>query len=162
MINSQSAQDNCVPQNVLSPFDKKVVKLLQEDGRQSSELLAKKLDVHPTTVRRAIKRLTEDGIMVIEAAVNAQKAGEPVAAVLGIDGDPAKIDQMVDSLAAYSEVKLVSAAAGRYDIIVYGRFASNEHLQRFIQTNVAKLDGLRDTETFICFNVKKNVHTRIY
>jgi Lrp/AsnC family transcriptional regulator for asnA, asnC and gidA len=147
---------------MLTAFERDVIKLLQDDGRLSSEQLAKRLNVHPTTVRRTIRRLTESGVILIQASVNAEKAGEPLAALLGLNVDPIKLENIVSSLASYPEVKLVSAAAGRYDIIVYGRFQSNDNLLNFIQTKVARLTGLRGTETFILFHVKKNETTRIY
>lgn len=146
----------------LSKFERAVIKLLQDDGRLSAEQIARKLKVHPSTVRRTIHRLTENGAIYIQASVDAEKAGEPLAAIIGLNIDPVHLDEVLTALKDSPEVKLVSAAAGRYDVMAYARFGSNDHLLSFIQTEVTGLSGLRGVETFILFHVRKNETTRIY
>ena len=60
-----------------APIDERLIQLLRENGRQSSNVLAKRLDVSSATVRRRIKNLVQSGVLRIVPVVDAGKAGFP-------------------------------------------------------------------------------------
>ena len=44
-------------------IDEKIVRILGEDGRQTSEQIAKELNISAATVRRRIKKLVENDML---------------------------------------------------------------------------------------------------
>ncbi len=62
-------------------LDEHLIKLLAQDARVSSEVLANKLKVTPATVRRRLNELIKNKVVRILAAVDPNKVGLSLAAV---------------------------------------------------------------------------------
>ena len=60
----------------LDSTDVELIQLLQRDGRQSSQLLGRRLGIHASTVQRRIGRLVESGMVRIIAVTEQVKAGK--------------------------------------------------------------------------------------
>jgi len=146
---------------MIDELDKQLVHLLQEDARQSHNTLAKQLKVSPATVRRRIRKLTENRILRIVAILNPSELTGYFAGVIALDVAYDKLDSVVETLANRPEVTWVAIISGRFDIMAIVRFYSHEQLSNFIQTAVASLPGVLNTETFICLQVKKFYSVRM-
>ena len=44
---------------------------------------------------------------------------------------------------------------GQFYLIIWGRFLSNEDLLNLVQYNVAKIQGAKEAETFICRRLER-------
>lgn len=141
--------------NALNSVDERLIEALGKNGRQSSEVLAKQLRVSSATVRRRIKKLTQGGLLRIVAVVDPKNLGFPLAAIIAFNIDHEKVDTAMKALASRSEVKWVSTTTGRFDIIVLAWFASTDELSDFCQRQLAEVDGIRESETFICLEIRK-------
>ena len=139
----------------IDALDEKLLQLVGKDATQPSEEIAKKLNVSVATVRRRLKRLTENGVLHIVGVTDPNKLGLPLAVVFAFDVTHAKLASFIDWLASRPEVRFVSAATGRYDVIAMMRFKSTDDLSHFLQTELAQVEGLRDSETFVCLRPKK-------
>ena len=147
--------------NNYDPIDKRLIQLLQQDGRQSSNVLAKHLGVSPATVRRRIKNLIQSGLLRIVALVDPDKAGVPFVSVIGLDVVHDKLDSAIKFLAARPEVSFVSATTGRFDIIAYAHFTSADDLSKFLREELPKVEGVKNSETFLCLHVEKGRYLQI-
>ncbi len=136
-------------------LDKPLIELLQVDAHQSSEKLARQLKVSPSTVRRRIRGLITSGVLHIVAVVDPDKVGFPLTAIIALDIAHEKLDSAMNMLASRSEVKWVSSTTGRFDVMAYAQFRSTEELSSFVEKELARMEGLRDSETFICLRVRK-------
>ena len=140
-------------------LDRKLVGLLQEDAGRSSEVMAKQLKVSAATVRRRVRKLIKSRVIRISAIVDPGKVGLPLAVVIAIDVAHDKLDSAIRALTSRPEVIWVSATTGRYDIVALARFSSTDELSRFVQSEMAKVEGVRDSETFICLRMEmKRTH----
>ena len=146
---------------LLDSLDKRLLQLLGENACQSGEALAKQLDVSPSTVRRRIRRLNQSGILRTTALVHPAKVGFPLVAVMAFDVAHDKLEQVTQMLANRSEVKWVTTSSGRYDVLAFMWFRSTDELSDFVQKELAGFDGVRDTETFICLQVKKGQYIQV-
>jgi len=142
-------------------LDEELVKLLQRDARQSSEALGKQLAVSSTTVRRRIRKLVQDGVLRIVAVVDPKKVGFPLIAFITFDVSHDKLEGVMDKLASHQDVIWVSSTTGRFDVLVVARFRSTDELSNFLEKQIPKMEGIRDSETFICLNVKKGRYIRV-
>lgn len=142
-------------------LDKKLAKLLGENGRLGSEALAESLGVSPTTIRRRIRKLTQSGVMRILAVVDPEKAGFPLIGVIAFNIVHEKLESALEVLAGRPEIKWVSTTTGRFDILALGCFHSTGELSDFVGKEMASIEGLKDSETFICLQVKKGRYIQI-
>lgn len=134
----------------LDSLDEKLAILLGKDATRSSEQLAEKLNVSAATVRRRIKKLTQNGLLHIVGVVHPADFGYPLAAVIALNVDQNRVSKTVKDLSKRREVRWLSATTGHYDIILGGRFSSVDALADFIAKDLSKIEGLKDIETFIC------------
>jgi Lrp/AsnC family transcriptional regulator for asnA, asnC and gidA len=142
-------------------MDEQLVQLLGQDARQKSETLAKQLNLSSATVRRRIRRLIRDELIHIVGVVDISKFGFPVAVVMTLDVTHDKLESATEVLAKRPEIKFIATTTGRFDIIVLARFRSNNNLSEFMTKVMAQLEGLKDSETFICLDVKKGRYLQL-
>lgn len=139
----------------LDSVDEELIRLVQRDARQSSEQLAKSLNVSSTTVRRRLRLLIGSGLLRIAGLTDVQKAGFPMVALIALDVEHGKLELAAELLAKHTRVTWVSTTTGRFDVVALGVFRSAEELSGFLQTELAKIEGVRNSETFVCLHVKK-------
>ncbi len=141
--------------NTVDTLDEKLLQLLGKDAKQSSEALAKKLNVSPATVRRRVRQLLRNDTLRIVGVGDPQKVGFPLAAIIAIDVAHELLESVLSELAGRPEVKWVSTTTGRYDILALARFRSTDDLSDFMQKTLSQMEGIRDSETFVCLRVAK-------
>jgi len=139
----------------MDSLDEKLLRLLGQDARQSSDALASKLKVSAATVRRRVRVLLRKDVLRIVGVVDPDKVGLSLAAVIALDVVHEKVEAVVQELASRPEIRWISTTTGRFDIVAVTRFRSTDELARFMQKEMAKLEGLRDSETFVCLHVEK-------
>lgn len=142
-------------------IDERLTELLGQNAHLSSEALAKQLGVSAATVRRRLRKLLDSGVIRIVAVADPDKFGYPLSAIIAFDVSHDKLELATDALAQKSEVKWVSTTTGRFDVFVWAHFRSTDDLSEFLQKEVPTMEGLRDTETFICLSVKKGRHVHL-
>ena len=139
----------------IDPLDEKLAQLMGQDGRQSSEMLAKKLKVSAATVRRRLRKLIKNKLLYIVGVVDPSQFGYPVSVLLAVKAVPYNVESMMKTFAKMPEIKFVSSTTGRYDLIAVGRFSSPASLSAFLMDDLSHVEGLKDIETFVCLSVAK-------
>ena len=138
--------------------DEQLVRLLGQDARQNSETLAKQLNLSAATVRRRLRKLLRSGLLRIVGVIDPTNFGLPLAAVITIDVAHDKLEAAMEMLAERPEIKWVSTTTGRFDIIALARFRSTDCLSDFVTKDLAQIEGMKDSETFICLDVQKEFY----
>ena len=133
----------------------KIAQLLGEDAQQTSEQLAKKLNISSATVRRRLKKLTSSGLLRFIGVIDPVKFGLLLAALIALDVSHDRLESTLDWLAEQPEVRWVSTSTGQFDIVAIAWFRSTDGLSEFMTKELSKLRGLNNSETFICLDVKK-------
>jgi Lrp/AsnC family transcriptional regulator for asnA, asnC and gidA len=136
-------------------IDEQIVRLLGQDGRQSSEHIAKELNISAATVRRRIKKLLDNDLLNIVGVVDPADFGFPLPAVIAIDIVPEKLETTLQALSDLPEVKWMATTIGRYDAIAGVRFRSLDYLSRFVTKILPRIEGVKDCETFVCLKGAK-------
>jgi Lrp/AsnC family transcriptional regulator for asnA, asnC and gidA len=145
----------------MDSLDEKIIRLLEKDARASSETLSHKLNTSPATVRRRIKNLVGTGVLRLVALIDPHKANLPIVCGIRLNVDHGKLEMAASRLASYSEVKWIATVTGPFEIFVTAAFRSTTEMSDFVQDKLAKIEGLRGTETFICLNVRKGRYIRL-
>ncbi len=136
-------------------LDIKIISMLQDDGRVSNVEIAREVGSSEGTVRRRLKRLIQDEFIRVSALRNPGKMGYASEALVGVQADPDKIDQVAEALARLDEVDWVAITTGAYDVFAWAALQSVEELGIFLRTTVGTIPGVRRTETLVNLSVKK-------
>ena len=139
----------------MDELDTKIIELLQVDGRASNAGIARKVGVSEGTVRRRLKRLVQDEFIQVVALPDPAKLGYHSEALIGLQVDPNRVDEVAEGLSDLREVNWVAITAGRYDIFAWATLPSSEALGVFLKTKVGTIKGVQRSETFINLSSKK-------
>ena len=147
--------------SMLDSIDKQLIKLMGQDARQSSETLAKQLDLSAATVRRRLRKLIKDDLLRIVGIADPAEFGLALGVVINLDVEQSKLESVMEALINRKEIKWAATTTGRFDIIVIGRFESTEHLSSFLTKELTTMEGVKDTETLISLDVRKGRYTSL-
>ena len=101
---------------ILDKIDTKIIEILELDGRTPNAFMAKKIGVSEGTICRRLKKLISDNYIHVNGVDNPSKLGLDSQAIVGIKADADKIEQIVETLSQFSEVKWLSITTGQYDV----------------------------------------------
>ncbi|MDP3062717.1 MAG: Lrp/AsnC family transcriptional regulator [Chloroflexota bacterium] len=145
----------------MDELDRKVIKLLQADGRASNARVAREAGVSEGTVRRRLRRLIQDGVVKVIAVPHLERMGFPTTAHIGLQTDPAAVDEVASALTALPEVHYVAITTGAHDMFAWVALVSSEELGAFLRSKVGAIKGVRRTETFVNLSIRKRTYGMI-
>lgn len=132
---------------------KRIIELLQEDGRISYAAIAKAVGLSEAAARARVQKLLDSDVMQVVAVTDPTQVGFTRQAMIGVrtEGDPMKVG---DRLAEVSEVDYVVTTAGSFDLLVEVVCEDDPHLLDVIR-QVRELDGVVSSETFVYLKLNK-------
>jgi Lrp/AsnC family transcriptional regulator for asnA, asnC and gidA len=139
----------------VTSLDKRIIEHLQQDGRRPFTQIAADLGVSEAAVRSRTNRLIEKGILQVVGVTDPLKLGFHQWAMIGVKCEAARLIEVAEEIAAFSEVDYVVVTAGTYDILVEAVAEDNEALLQFLSERLRKIVGVRETETFVYLRLMK-------
>ena len=139
----------------MDELDRHIIQILQVNGRASNARIARDVGVSEGTVRRRLKTLVTDGIIKVVALPNPEVLGYDTEALVGIQVDPDKIDEVAQLLVVLKESSWVAVTTGSFDIFCWVTLPTSEELGNFLKAVVGTIPGVRRTETFVSLSVRK-------
>jgi Lrp/AsnC family transcriptional regulator for asnA, asnC and gidA len=138
----------------LDDVAKRIIELLQEDGRQSYAAIAKAVGLSEAAVRQRVQRLLDAEVMQIVAVTDPIQVGFRRQAMIGIraEGD---LIELGEALSAMQEVDYVVTTAGSFDILAEVVCEDDDHLLDLLTHRIRTLPGVRTTETFVYLKLNK-------
>jgi Lrp/AsnC family transcriptional regulator for asnA, asnC and gidA len=127
--------------------DRRIIALLQADGRRPNVDMAAELGLAEGTIRKRLDRLLTDGVIRITAIVDPPRVGLDTSAVITVQVDLSLVDDIVRQLAALPAVQSVSVTTGNWDLILEAVFPTDRQLLGFLKDQVSTIPGVRRTET---------------
>lgn len=143
----------------LDRLGQQIIQELQLDARQSYIKISKKLHAAEGTIRNRVRHELKKGIIKLTAVVNPLKLGFDFSCVMGLE---VAIDKLTDAetiLAENPNVYFLSGCTGSFDIIAIVMFHNTDEYDSFIRNTVAKLPGIKRTQTFVNMRVIKSSWT---
>jgi len=138
-------------------LDAALIAALQIDGRLSFTELGTKIGVSHATIRNRLERLLAHEVIRTVAVIDPIKVGFPVQVLIGIRADLNAMSEIGERLSDLEEVFFVAATTGRFDFFIFAALSSDEHLRDFLTRKLARIRGLRDTETFHVLSMTKRI-----
>jgi len=141
--------------------DRKIIELLQDNARQSNAAIARIIGVSEATIRRRIKIMVDDGSLSIRAVPNPNSFGLDTSAIIGVDVQPDMLDKVAEAITERDEVIYLGVSTGRYDLIIWVLVRTLNELRELLETFLAKVKGIRKTETLVMLDIKKRTLGRV-
>jgi Lrp/AsnC family transcriptional regulator, leucine-responsive regulatory protein len=136
----------------LDVVDRKILQILQRDGKISNVDLAKRVHLSATPCFERVRRLEEAGyIEGYVAQLNAQKLGMGLLAFIEISLDrtnPAAFDELRKNVADMPFVQECHMIAGGFDYLLKVRVADMAAYRRFLGERVSAMPGVSRTHTY--------------
>nr|WP_277596223.1 Lrp/AsnC family transcriptional regulator [Bifidobacterium callimiconis] len=128
-------------------MNKRIVALLQEDGRRSYVSIGKEIGLSEAAVRLRVQKMLDDGVMQIVAVTNPMEMGFRRQAMVGItvDGD---IEYVAQKLKDIRQIDYIIITAGRFDILAEVFAEDDESMLELVNRQIRKIDGIDRTELF--------------
>jgi len=92
------------------------------------------------------------------AFVDSGEVALPLTAIIALDVAHQDLDKVTKALTGLSEVMWCGLTTGQFDIILLAQFSSIEELHEFLRVKLPAVEGIKDSETFVCINVEKGRH----
>ncbi len=138
---------------------RKILKLLQENGRESIRKISNQLNLKPTSVFNRIKKLEESIINKYTILINKEALNYNVIAFVFISYKSGKEnqEQLAEQLSKYQEITDVSIITGEWDLLIKIVEKNVKSLGNFITKILRNKEGIEKTNTIIVLNeVKSN------
>lgn len=143
----------------IDDIDLQIIKILNQDGRTPFSQIAQRLDVSTGMIRQRYHRLVQDGVLQVVAVTNPLLMGFSTMAHIGVKVDVSRLQEIADQIASFEEVIYLVLLTGSYDLHIEVVCRDKAHLLDFLTSKLYSVEGIKDTETFICMRIAKEVYT---
>ena len=131
-------------------LDLMILSELSADASISVPKLSEKIKVNSSVVYSRIKRLVKRKLIErFTIIVNDQELGYQVKALIGLNMDSKKRDNVIDALFEIQGVREIAEVTGRFDILVTVYAHALEEMHKIVSDSIGKIDGVISSESFI-------------
>ncbi|MEV7632345.1 Lrp/AsnC family transcriptional regulator [Microbacterium sp. NPDC089318] len=143
--------------SVLDDVSKRIIELLQQDGRRPYAEIGRAVGLSEAAVRQRVQRLTDSGVMQIVAVTDPRQLGFSRMAMIGIrtSGDPREV---ADAVKAFDEIAYVVVTLGTFDVLAEAICESDEDLLELVSMRVRAIPGVEHTESLIYAGLHKDFY----
>ncbi len=138
--------------------DRRIVRMLHEDGRRSNVEIARALGVSEGTVRKRIDRLLSSGELEIHGMVAPQAVGLTTRAMIFFTVELPRLERVGRMISEMPEVLSVKWLTGEYDLVVEAAFETDAHLVAFLNDRISRIAGITRTQTAHVLHIDKEWH----
>lgn len=141
----------------LDETDRRLLGLLQTDGRASFAALAERIGLSQPATRARVLRLLEVGAVHVTGLVESRALGVREAAGVGL-GVHGPVREVAEAAAALPGVNYVAAGYGRFDLVCGLDAPDRPALLRSLET-VRALAGVTRSESWVHLDIVKESYT---
>ncbi len=137
--------------------DRKIMEILQQDGRIEDVEISRRIGISHDTVKRRRKKLEEAGYIKIQANINPREFGYAYVFNLGIDLAPGiDVRKIAEKLAARKEFFFVALSLGPTHAIVAACIAREQIVLNKLVEELRTWKEIEKIETNIIYEVLKS------
>lgn len=141
---------------VLDDTAKRIIEVLQEDGRLSYAAIGKIVGLSEAAVRQRVQRLLESGLVQVVGVTDPMTLGFNRQAMIGVrtTGD---LNAAADAVSELDGVEYVVITAGSFDLMVEV-VAEDDARLLDILAEIRAVDTVESTETFLYLKLRKQTY----
>lgn len=127
----------------LDEMDRKIIRMLEEDGRKPFMEIGEKLGVSESTVRKRVLALQKDGVIKkFTVKVDPKTLGINTIAIVGLEVEPSKLLEIAQKLCDFSETKTVATSTGDHMIMTEIWTKNGRELGKLL-SQIGNLEGVK-------------------
>ena len=130
-------------------IDLKIIEELKNNSRISFNEVSKKIDKTEATVRRRVKKLTEDGVIkrfTIDYDIDTKQT---ISATIKAVPDFKEIKRILNDLRSIDEIKNIWRLSGDCGLLMKVDISSIDKFNPLIEEKISQIEGIKIIET--CF-----------
>jgi Lrp/AsnC family leucine-responsive transcriptional regulator len=135
----------------LSEADRRILKVMQEDGRMTLQAIADRVGLSASPCLRRIRRMEEAGVITAYSATVDQKAvGLPVSVFVSIKLERQRaeeLDRFGEAIAHWPEVMECYLMTGQFDYLLRVVCADLAAYEAFLREKLTQVDGVASIES---------------
>ncbi len=139
----------------LDDLDRRIIAVLQTDGRRPFSRIAADLDVSESVVRYRVGRLEEHGLLQIVGIADPLRIGFDRMALLGVRVQPGKLPDVCAAVSALPETSYVAETAGSFDLFVEVVCRDTSHFAELLKGRLHRIDGITAVDSFLVLGIHK-------
>ncbi|MFF2064038.1 Lrp/AsnC family transcriptional regulator [Streptomyces sp. NPDC058200] len=143
------------PTGPLDATDRRIIAILQADGRRPYSQIADDLGIPASSVRYRVQRLEETGVLQIVGIANPLTIGFDRLAMIGMRVRPGTAQEVCRSLRDLPETSYVIMTAGQYDVMAEVICRDTDHFTDLMNRRLHLIDGVVSTDSFFVLEVHK-------
>jgi Lrp/AsnC family transcriptional regulator, regulator for asnA, asnC and gidA len=136
---------------------KRIIELLQADGRMSYSAIAKDVGLSEAAVRHRVQKLIEGGVVQIVAVTDPMQMGFARQAMIGIKVT-GNVQDVAAELGEMDELDYIVITTGRFDILAEMVAESDDDLLDIVSRQIGAIGGVVTTETFVYLRLVKQTY----
>ncbi|WP_138379037.1 Lrp/AsnC ligand binding domain-containing protein [Luteithermobacter gelatinilyticus] len=146
-------------QRRLDRIDRKILRILQEDGRIPNVKLAQMINLSPTPCLERVKRLEREGYIRGYVALLEPRlldAGLVSFVEVSLDRTTTRaLDNFREEVLRMEEVQECHMVAGGFDYLIKVRTRDMEHYRRFLGEKLSTIKDVSSTHTYVAMEEVK-------
>lgn len=146
----------------MDAIDKKIMQLLQADGRMTAQALADAVGLSPSPCLRRIRQLEQRGVIRGYVALLDQKqVGLPVSVFISIKLERQReeeLDAFNAAVAHWPEVVEAYLMTGQQDFLLRVVVSDLDAYERFLKTKLTRVEGVSSIESSFALGQVKHTH----
>ena len=144
---------------MIDETDRKIIRVLQKDGRASLRKISEEVGVALGTVSNRVNRMESSGIITgYSVRLDPEKVGWSLNVVIGLRIEKGRLIEIQEKISRDYRVCGVYDVTGDYDSMVIARAKDREDLDDLIK-NVMSVDGIERSLTQLVLNTVKETVT---
>ena len=144
---------------MIDDTDRKIIHVLQKDGRASLRKISEEVGVALGTVSNRVNRMEHSGIITgYSVSLDPEKVGWSLNVVIGLRIEKGRLIEIQEKISRDYRVCGVYDVTGDYDSMIIARAKDREELDDLIK-NVMSVDGIERSLTQLVLNTVKETTT---
>lgn len=137
---------------------KRIIELLQNDGRLSYSAIAKEVSLSEAAVRHRVQKLIDSGVMQVVAVTDPLQMGFARQAMIGIKVN-GHVREVAAELSTIDALDYIVVTTGRFDILAELVAESDDELLDIVSEQISSLERVVTTETFVYLRLEKQTYS---
>ncbi|WP_300516321.1 Lrp/AsnC family transcriptional regulator [Aliiroseovarius sp.] len=144
----------------LSDTDRRILRELQKDGRQTNTQLAERVGLSPSQCWQRVRKLEESGVIRgYTARLDHEAIGVPETVLLEIAmerNEGFEVEKVCEKLATFPEVLEVRMTTGNFDIFAKVVVSGTRGYEAFLKDRLYRVAGVRQSRSVFSLRCYKN------
>lgn len=139
----------------LDSVDRRIIAILQADGRRSYASIAKQVGVSEGTARARVQRLVDSTLLQIVGIADPLRLGFGTMALIGIRVRPGTARSVARWLSALTETSYVVLATGQFDVVAELVCRDLDHFRNVLLEEIHACEDVVSAESFLLLEIYK-------